>query len=102
MMLDPTTRFWKHETQKEAKSLAERELLIRVERLMDKFSRGITTADYVMMVEAKNDVINLINNSKLEGGITQALAERERILGIIDEYNLGGQFNGIIEQIKNV
>jgi hypothetical protein len=101
-MLDLTTKFWKHETEKEAKSLAERELLIKVERLMDKFSRGITTADYVMMTEARNDLINLINNKKLEGGITQALAERERILGILDDYNLGGQLNGIIEKINEV
>ena len=52
--------------------------------------------------EEKEQEQNLedIEYAKLEGGIIQALAERERILGIIDEYNLGGQLDGIIEQIK--
>jgi hypothetical protein len=43
-----------------------------------------------------------IEQEKLSAGIKQALAERERIVGIIDEYNLGGQYDGIIEQIKKI
>ena len=75
---------------------------VKIIRSMDRYHRGIETADYVMAKEAENDVYNLIDNLCLEAGAVQALAERERILGIVDEYNLGGQLNGIIELIKKV
>ncbi len=42
-------------------------------------------------------------NAELKAGVTQALAERERVLGIIEDYNInmGGELIGLIERIKN-
>ncbi len=65
-MLDPTTQFWKKETIEQARSLADRELLLKIERLMDKHNRGTQTGDYVMMTEARNDLFNLVRNAKEE------------------------------------
>lgn len=88
------TEKWKKET-----ILQDRRSKIVI--LMDKYARGVQTGDYVMMKEARDDVFTSFENIELKGGVVQALAERERILGIIDSYNLGGQLDGIIEQIKN-
>ena len=96
------TQKWKDETILQAKNLADRVWKGKIIRSMDRYHRGVETADYVMAKEAENDVYNLTDNLRLEAGVVQALAERERILGIVDEYNLGGQLNGIIELIKKV
>lgn len=61
-----------------------------------KTEQDINVQKYIRHLE------DTIDQAKLSSGVTQALAERQRILGIIDEYNLGGQLNGIIEQINRV
>lgn len=48
------------------------------------------------------EIVSLMENEVLKSGTVQALAERERVIGILDKLNLGGQLDGIIEEIQNV
>ena len=105
-MNDRITQKWKDETILQAKALADRAWKGKLGRLMDDYQEGYRMGDPQMFKEAEENVINLIESlreqSALKGGIEQALAERQRILGILDDYNLGGQLDGMIELINNV
>jgi hypothetical protein len=65
-------------------------------------SMYVKTANEIDQQRYMKNLEERLEHERLHGGVTQALAERERILGIIDEMNLGGQLNGIIEKIKCV
>lgn len=90
-------------------ALADRMWKGKIIRLMDKYHRNFEIADYVLIKEAENDIYNLIDHLRLEYGIVQALAERERVLGIIESYEKHSTHNPedkcleqIINEIKNI